>query len=142
MIKEIYEKISANEISFAIIDDEKIIYTDKSIGVKPIIKVIEENPMLIKNNIIVDKVIGKAAALLLIKYKVKKVCGYLMSETAIDMLERYNIEYEFQRKVKYITNRTNDGLCPLEDSVKDTDDLDDAEIRIKERIKILMNNEK
>ncbi len=138
MSKKLYNIIKSNEATFIVADNENVIYQDIGIGVKPIMKVIKENPLILNNATIVDKVIGKAAAILLAKYNAKKVYGLLMSRTAIKVFTDHGIEYDYQDIVDTILNRTGDGLCPLEDSVKNTDDLEQGFINITTRIDELM----
>ncbi len=140
MLKKIYNSIKNNEASFYIVKNDEIIYSDSGIGVKPIMKVINECPSLIEDAVVIDKVIGKAAAMLLIKYKACAVHGILMSNTAIRMFEKHNVPYYFEDLVEAIQNRTNTGLCPLEDSVKDTNDIEQGFLNIKDRIAELMKN--
>ncbi len=136
--QQLKQIILDGQASFLIIKDNNLIYQDLGIGVKPIIKVINTNPDLIKDAIIIDKVIGKAAALLLIKFKAQAVQGLLMSKTAIKMLDKHSLSYQYDKLVPYIANRNNDGLCPLEDSVKDTDDLQQGYDNIIAKIEELM----
>ncbi len=138
MLNKFRDIINNNIASFIIARDGELLYQDIGIGVKPIIKVIDSNPDLIKDAYVVDKVIGKAAAMLLIKYKAAYVHGVLMSKTAIRMLELHSIPHSYDNVTDTIKNRTNDGLCPLEDSVFETDDLEVGFTNIKNRIAELM----
>lgn len=134
------ELINNNKASFIIYNKD---YYDIGIGVKPIIKIIDTNKLLLDNAYIVDKIVGKASAMLFVKYNIKYIHGILMSKQAINVLEYHNIEYTYDNICEYIVNRTNTGLCPLEDCVKDIDinDINNAEINIRNRIRELMNNE-
>ena len=134
------ELINNNKASFIIYNKD---YYDIGIGVKPIIKIIDTNKLLLDNAYIVDKIVGKASAMLFVKYNIKYIHGILMSKQAINVLEYHNIEYTYDNICEYIVNRSNTGLCPLEDCVKDIDinDINNAEINIRNRIRELMNNE-
>ena len=138
MINKYIEQINDNT-SFILINGETII-KDKGNGVKPIINIINNNKSLLNNSIVIDKIIGKAAALLLTKYKVKQVSSLIMSQSAIDIFLSYGIEYSYKTLVANILNRSNTGLCPLEDVVKDTNDIEVAEELIRNRINELMSH--
>ncbi len=140
MIKQYYTRIHNQISSFIIVKKDTILHEDIDIGVKPIMKIIHSNPTLLQDNIIIDKVIGKAAAILLVKYKAKEVHGLLMSESAMQVLKKHNIPYYYEASVPFIKNRSNDGLCPLEDSVYKCDDIEQGYENIKKRIEQLMNN--
>ncbi len=138
MPNNLYDLIKNNSATFIIADNDIVIYQDSGIGVKPIMRVIRENPALLKKAVVIDKVIGKAAALLLAKFEVRAVHGLLMSQTAIKVLEKHKIDYHYVELVETIKNRTGDALCPLEDCVKDTDDPEVGFLCIQDRITLLM----
>ncbi|MDO4303809.1 MAG: ECF transporter S component [Bacillota bacterium] len=132
------EMIASGKCSFIIIKDERIVYKDSGNGVKPIIKVIDENRELLKDAVIVDKIIGKAAALLLDLGGAKKVYGALMSKAAKEYLSGKRIEFGCGRCIQVINNRKGDGICPLERAVNDIDDPAEAYDKLKETIADLM----
>ncbi|OOB80538.1 MAG: hypothetical protein BEN19_04385 [Epulopiscium sp. Nuni2H_MBin003] len=138
MEKQLFDKIKCGEATFIIVKNNTIVYEDSGIGVKPIMKIINYNPEIINGAVVADKVIGKAAAMLLCKFKARYVCGILMSRTAIQILKSYNVEYKYENLVDTIKNRTNDDLCPLEKCVANTNDIDEGIINIKNTIAELM----
>ena len=73
-----------------------------------------------------DEVIGRAAAMLLIYGRVRSIYTPLISEHAIDILDKYKIYYEYENKVPFILNRTKDGMCPMEKTVIHIDDPETA----------------
>ena len=80
---------------------------------------IEKHLYYFEDAIVVDKVIGKATAMLLILSKVKYIYAYVLSEKAKEILEYYHISYDCEKVVPYIINRTHDGMCPMEKTVYD-----------------------
>ncbi len=132
--------IENEEASFIIIKDNEIVYKGIGIGVSPIRKLIKEDSSLLNNAIIVDKIIGKAASMLLIPFNVTHIHSLVMSKSAVSILNEYNILATYNKLVDYIENRTKSGMCPLEESVKDTFDLNEAVINIEKTIEILMKN--
>ena len=132
------EMIAAEEATFVVIRNNQIIYHDKGNGVRPIMKVLDSNPEILKNAIIVDKIIGKAAAMMLSMGKSVRVHGNLMSQAAAEYLERKGIEHSYERCINVISNRTGDGICPLERAVADIEDEQEAYNKLKETIAELM----
>lgn len=132
--------IENESASFVIVDQGKIVYQDLGIGVSCIMKLINAQSTLLDGTIIVDKVIGKAAAMLLIKHNVLYVYGLLMSVSAIEVFEAHRVDYSYKKKVEAIMNRQNTDLCPLEKSVLTINDLDEALVAIKATIEKLMQN--
>ena len=71
---------------------------------------------------VADKVIGKAAALLLLYMKVAGVYTPVMSKDALRILKDRGVRVEADNVVEYIADRNGKGPCPLEITVKDIGD--------------------
>ena len=103
-------------------------------GIKPVITKVIENKDYFKDLSVVDRVIGKASASLFIYSGVKEVYGLVISISAKQLFEKYNIPYKFDTLVEYIENRNKDGMCPMEMTVKDIDDLEQAFVALRNKI--------
>lgn len=86
-----------------------------------------------------DKVIGKAAALLYINLGIKNIYCELISEKALRVFKKYNINIFYDKIVPLIQNRDKTGYCPMESLVLNIDDPKIALEVIKDKIK-QMNN--
>lgn len=64
--------------------------------------------------IVYDKVVGRAAALLLVYGGVKKILANVISRNALVLLQRGGARIEYKKIVKNILNRAGDDLCPME----------------------------
>lgn len=105
-------------------------FTSKERGVKPLMHLLKEKKGFLKGASVADKVIGKAAALLMALGEIKEVHTLIISEPAIKVFEKYNILCYYDKKVDRIVNRTGDGLCPMETLCLDVDDPQEAFDRI------------
>ncbi len=118
----------------------KEVFKSTDRGVAPVVYLLENNPEILKGAYVTDKVIGKAAALLLIKGGIKKLYTEVISEHAIKTFEKYkDIEIYYSKKVPYIVNRTKDGMCPMEKATYDVNDPEEAFLVVKETMKALRN---
>ena len=86
-----------------------------------------------------DQVIGRAAALLYAKLGVRSLYGCLLSEKAVPVLEKFHMTYLAEKKVPFIENRTGDDLCPMERSVLDVTDPDEAVEKLRLTITSMKN---
>ena len=109
-------------------------------GIKPVLMKVNEKRDYFKDLEVVDRVIGKASAMLLVYSGVKHVYGLLLSEAGKDILEKYHIPYQYDELVDYIENDKRDGMCPMELTVKDIDDLEAAYNALNDKVKQLMSN--
>ena len=76
------------------------------------------------NRVIVDKIIGRAAAFIAVSGGAKAVHGEIMCEGARALLETNGISATCSLLVPQIRDRSYGHLCPLEDSVREIADND------------------
>lgn len=105
-------------------------FTSKERGVKPLLFLLKEKKGFLKGASVADKVIGKAAALLMALGEIKEVHTLIISEPAIKVFEKYNIPCFYDKKVTRIVNRAGDGLCPMETLCLDVENPQEAFDRI------------
>lgn len=83
-------------------------------GVKTLMTLLKEDPSLLKDSIVLDKVVGKGAAALMILGEVAEIYAELISEHAIKLLDTTDIKFSYGERVPFIENRFKTGLCPIE----------------------------
>lgn len=81
-----------------------------------------------------DKVVGKAAAVVLCLSKVSFVYAGVLSVPAKQLLESNNIECEYETLVPLVKNREKTGLCPLEQTVLEEENLEQALLKLREKL--------
>lgn len=113
-------------------------YTSKYNGIRPLLQPLNADKSFFEDAIVIDKVIGKSAAFLLILGKVKKVHAMIMSEHAKNLLEKYNIVYSYDRLVPYIENNLKTDMCPMEKTVLNIEDVNEAFIALNQKVSDLM----
>ena len=118
----------------------KITHIERGRGVSPLLRLYDRNPDAMRGGIIVDKVIGRAAAAIAINGGAAFVHGELMSEDAQRYLSDYNIAASHVLMVHRILNRKRDGLCPLEQSVSGISEPRQALSALRKRISQMMKN--
>ena len=107
-----------NRLSLLIISGQSIIYESNKGGVNPLLKSISVvGRMKIRGTTIADKVVGKAAALLLAYVRPKVVYCGIISQRAEEILARYGILFYAEQSVPEICRPGSDELCPFEESV-------------------------
>ena len=127
-------KSTDSTIAVVSVDD---VYTSQERGVKPLLHLLTEKKGFLKGASVADKVIGKAAALLMVLGGIKEVHTLIISEPAIKVFEKYNIPCFYDKKVDRIVNRTGDGLCPMETLCLDVDEPQEAFQKITDFIKTM-----
>ena len=113
------------------------VYKEFSNGIKPILHLLDDGHL--EDAMLVDKVIGKAAALLMVKGKVATIHTCILSQHAKDVYAQYPIPYPYDQLVPYIINRMKTGMCPMEEAVLDIDDPALAEKRLRQKVKAMQS---
>ena len=118
-----------------IVKQKKEIYKEYSNGIKPILNLLNCNHL--EDALLADKVIGKAAALLMVYGKISAVHTDILSEHAKKIFDQYKIPYTYDLLVPYIINRTKTGMCPMEETVLNIDDPAIALEKLQQKVKEL-----
>ena len=105
-------------------------------GVKDLLTLVTERPEVLKEALVADKAVGKAAAACMVTGGVKRMHADVMSEPALHLLQEHGVLAEHGQLVDHIINRAGTGWCPMEKLSRDIDDPD----VIIEKIKEFFNN--
>lgn len=108
-------------------------YKSTERGVKPLLDWLNSG-MEMKGFSAADKVVGKAAALLYVLLGVKEVYAHVMSESAIDILEKNSIHVQYDISAEHIINRAGTGFCPMEKAVWDIEDAWEGKRAVEKRL--------
>ncbi len=95
-------------------------YTQR--GVKDLLTLVTESPELLRDALIADKAVGKAAAACMAMGGVRHVHADVMSEPALALLQAHGVKAEYGQLVDHIINRAGTGWCPMEQLSRDIDD--------------------
>lgn len=113
-IADIKDILLEKQYTIVIYKSNASVYVSNDRGVTPLIRLLKDNKMQLKEALVADKVIGKAAALLMVYAGVKEVYTPIISVPALQVFNNHNIIINYDKIVKRIINRNGDGLCPME----------------------------
>ena len=91
-------------------------------GVKDLMDLLENDPQRLQGAVVADKMIGKAAAALMVLGGVKQVYTNLISTPAKAMLENAGIQVSAEEEIPMILNRDQTDQCPMDKSLNGVDD--------------------
>ena len=104
-------------------------------GVIDLFTLLTEEPQMLLGAQIADRVIGRGAALLMVKGRVQEVFACVISKLALDILQQAGIPTTYATLQPHIINRTGTDICPVEKLTASTDDPDEAYELIKKFLK-------
>lgn len=108
------DELKKGEYSLVLVKNGEIVGTSREKGVKGILEFYLNKKELLEGAAVADKLMGRAVAMICKGGKVKGVYTPLLSEGGETILKGGNIPYQADRIVKWIKNRDNTDLCPIE----------------------------
>lgn len=138
-LDEAKARILQGSVTCIVLQNGQIVREASGNGVKPVLGLLETERDILLGAAVVDKIIGKAAAMLLVLGGASYAYGELMSSAGRDYLEQHGITAEYGRCISVISNRDGDAMCPLERSVLNIDDPEEGYQKLKETIRELMS---
>ncbi|MCM1362228.1 MAG: DUF1893 domain-containing protein [Clostridiales bacterium] len=126
------ELLKSSESTCVCCSDEDTLISKKR-GVAPLIEWLDEGKNL-KEYSAADKVVGNGAAFLYILLEVKELYANVISKSALETLNRYQIAITYDILTEAIRNRENTGFCPIETAVVGITSPDKALNAIRSRL--------
>jgi hypothetical protein len=122
ILDEYINRLNELGLSLMIYDRGKVIFRSASKGVRPHLEAIDALGARLKGTTMVDKIIGRAAALLIIYSGAADVHAGIISTGGRGLIEREGIKLSFNKETEHI--KTVDGriYCPFEAMVQGIDD--------------------
>ena len=130
---ETLKRLDAEGFNLLILKDGKFLYSSKKDGMAPLLEAIDRLGLRrLKKSVVADKIVGKAAALLISYFKASEVYTRLLSRSAIKVLEKHGIKYASERAVDNIRNKEDTGICPFEKFVLEIEDPQEGYKKLKQ----------
>ncbi len=133
-ISDLYKKEIEDEKCSCIICKKMVVRRFSGRGIGVLLKAYESCPQHMAESTVFDKIIGKAAALVLAHARVKRLYARVLSAKAIPILDRYGIKWEADFVTDSIINRMGTGLCPMEQCVVEIEDPETGIMFLKREI--------
>lgn len=95
-------------------------------GVIDLFQLLSDEPAFLQGASMADRVVGRGAALLMVKGGVKEVFTFVLSQPALDVLRQAGITVTYDTLQPNIINRTGTDICPVEKLTADTTNPDEA----------------
>ena len=121
-----------------VIKNNVIVKTEMGCGIGPLINLYDSG--ILKGACVVDKVVGKAAAMIMTLAEIKECRALTISESAQNWFKAHGVRFEYDESTAYIKNRTGDGMCPMESTVMNIDDMNEAVSALRKKVDELRKN--
>ena len=103
-------------------------------GIRPHLKAINEHGSELEGTLMVDKILGRAAAFLVIYSKAGEAISAVLSTPGKQVLDKYGLKYSYREEVPHIKLENGVIYCPFERMVQGIDDPVEAYTAIVEKM--------
>lgn len=114
MYTDLLSEFELSRDTLRVYEDCRLVFSSTRDRVIPLLEYIGSFASHHNHEIIFDKIMGNAAALLCVKVGCQEVYSPLGSQLAIDTLEKYGIKYHLTEIVPYIQKASREEMCPME----------------------------
>ena len=108
------QRLKQKDLALVIAKNGKIVFETELHGINGLLNAMEQSKKGMKGSSVADKIVGRAAALLLVYSGVVAAFGVTASDGAIQVLKDYNVFLEFEKSVACILNYEKNDVCPFE----------------------------
>lgn len=128
----IWRILNADHLSLVVLNDDSLSrYNGR--GVSDLVELVRNEPARLKGAIVADKMVGKAAAALMIAGGVQAVFTNLISTPARELLEKAGVTVTASEEVPQILNRDRSGQCPIDASLNEAESIEECVQILEER---------
>ena len=106
-----------NEATTLTVIKGNVTYISTLPGLRPVMNILLNEPDYFQGSYVIDKVVGKASAMLLTYGGASRIHGITMSKAADEFLTKRGIEHSYDTLVDYIINNDGTDMCPMEKKV-------------------------
>ncbi|MFC1893115.1 DUF1893 domain-containing protein [Chloroflexota bacterium] len=109
-----YEQFVSSTDTLRVYEDDVLVFCSSKERLLALLEYIEASASTHQGVVILDKVMGNAAALLAIKARCREVYSPLGSALAIETLDKYTIKHYIEQVVPYVQKDHQGEMCPME----------------------------
>lgn len=120
--------------SLMIYKNGDLIFESSLKGIRPHLKAINELGTELEGSLMVDKILGRAAAFLVIYSKAAEAVTVVVSTPGKKVLERYGIKFSYREEVPHIKMENGVIYCPFESMVQGIFDPTEAYVAIVDKM--------
>jgi hypothetical protein len=114
MYTDMFSAFLASDDTLRVYEGETLVFSSQKEQLLPLMEYLTGDGSREQLVIILDKIMGNAAALLSVKANCREVYSPLGSELAVKTLEKHNVEYHLSEIAPYIQRPDGKSMCPME----------------------------
>jgi len=129
------QTLKRENLSLVIVKDGKVIFKSNLHGIVGLLQAINSLGKQLNLTSVADKVVGRAAALLMVYSRISDVYATIISKDGLMILRKNGIKAEYDNLVPRIMNRRGDDICPFEKISSTARSPEEAYIKLRNYVK-------
>ncbi|MFC2069767.1 DUF1893 domain-containing protein [Chloroflexota bacterium] len=114
MYIDLFNDFLSSGNTFQVYEDGKLVFSSDKDRLLPLLEYLDSFSPRPGKVAVFDKIVGNAAAVLLVIAGCREVYSPLGSHLAIKTLDKFGINYHFSETVPYIQQANKIDMCPME----------------------------
>lgn len=114
MHKHFFNDFLTGDDTLQVYDGDQLIFSSAKDRLTPLVEYIDSLASYHQQVVILDKIMGNAAALLSVKAGCREVHSPLGSQLAVKTLDKYGIKHYLTEVIQYIQKPGGEDMCPME----------------------------
>ncbi|MFC1928534.1 DUF1893 domain-containing protein [Chloroflexota bacterium] len=114
MYADLFNKFLVSGDTLRVYKDKELLFSSSKDRLLPLLEYIDRITPHHQQVVILDKIVGNAAALLAVKAGCQEIYSPLGSQFAIKTLEKYGIKCHLTKTVPHIQKPDGQDMCPME----------------------------
>jgi len=114
--------LNQKNLNLVIAKNGEVLFETEAHGISGLLKAIKQLQDIITGSSVADRIVGRAAALLLVYSDVVAVFAVTISDGGIEILKNNRVFHQFERRVPHILDSKKADACPFEKLVANFSD--------------------
>lgn len=114
MHEHFFNDFLTGDDTLQVYDGDQLIFSSAKDRLTPLVEYIDSLASYHQQVVILDKIMGNAAALLSVKAGCREVHSPLGSQLAVKTLDKYGIKHYLTEVIQYIQKPGGEDMCPME----------------------------
>jgi len=106
--------LEADKWNVVIVKKGRVLFGSRERGIAPFFQAVQSIGKGLHNAAVADRIVGLAVAMLCLHARVRYVYAGILSQGALDMLEKKGVAVNCKTTVPHISNCDGTDLCPFE----------------------------
>ncbi len=113
-VEVLYREFVARELSLMVVERSGRLHRARGPGLQPLVAHLRDHAPVLEGALVFDKIVGLAAALLLVFGRVRELWTPVASSGGLRVLVTHRIPFRVQKLISYVPNAAGDAPCPFE----------------------------